>query len=137
MRFLKSGNFTLDKSGNVVEIFATGAWDLATTEAMMEEVHSLTQDLAHQPWGVLIDCRRWVLTTPECQNAMAKGIRHQIDRGLSRTAYVMDSGMVKRAQIERTHPDFRQHQQDQCYQREYFYSYFKALKWLETQGFTP
>ena len=132
MRFPTYGQYALDVSGNMLEVYATGAWTRATTEAAIEEIHALIPKFEQQPWGALLDGRRWVLTTPECQNRMAESIMHCIDYGLTRAAYVLDAGMVKRAQLERTYP---------CttgdYQRHYFQSYFSALNWLNDEGFSP
>ena len=38
MRFPKYGNYSLDVSGNVLEVYATGAWNLITTEFFIEEI---------------------------------------------------------------------------------------------------
>lgn len=137
MRFPSYGQYTLDISGNMLEVYATGAWNLATTEALVEELTVLIRSFDNAPWAALLDGRRWVLTTPECQKLLASAINRCIERGLQRSAYVLDMGMVKRAQIERTHPD---HQADgplANYQRQYFDSYFSALKWLRAEGFNP
>ncbi|QPG05363.1 hypothetical protein IT774_14840 [Salinimonas marina] len=132
MRFPTYGQYALDVSGNMLEVYATGAWTRATTEAAIEEIYALLPKFNQQPWGALLDGRRWVLTTPECQNRMAEAILHCIDHGLSRSAYVLDPGMVKRAQLERTYPNTTAD-----YQRNYFQSYFAALNWLHTEGFCP
>ena len=104
MRFPKYGNYSLDVSGNVLEVFATGAWNLKTTEFFVEEMHELIAKFDNKPWAALMDGRRWVLSTPECQTRLAEAIKVNISRGLTRSAYVLDTGMVRRAQLERTHP---------------------------------
>ena len=67
MRFPKYGNYSLDISGNVLEVFATGAWNLKTTEFFIEEMHDLIGSFNGEPWAALMDGRRWVLSTIECQ----------------------------------------------------------------------
>mgnify|MGYP003343042025 CR=1 FL=1 len=64
MRFPKYGNYSLDVSGNVLEVFATGAWNLKTTEFFIEEMHELIAKFDNKPWAALMDGRRWVLSTP-------------------------------------------------------------------------
>lgn len=137
MRFPLQGHYALDTSGNLMEIFATGAWNKATAEAMAEDMHRLAQSLAGNPWAAIIDGRRWVLSTSDCQNELAAAIKKNISLGMTRSAYVLEAGMVKRAQIERTHPHLREEMADTNYERAYFTSYFEALCWLEGEGFTP
>ena len=137
MRFPLQGHYALDVSGNLLEVFATGAWNKATAEAMTEDIHRMAQGFNNEPWGAIIDGRRWVLSTPECQNVLARGIKKNITMGLTRSAYVLDAGMVKRAQIERTHPHLREDIRGTNYERAYFSSYFEALCWLAEGGFTP
>lgn len=137
MRFPKYGNYSLDVSGNVLEVFATGAWNLKTTEFFIEEMHELIAKFDNKPWAALMDGRRWVLSTPECQTRLAEAIKVNISRGLTRSAYVLDSGMVKRAQLERTHPSKHRDFESSNYERDYFHKYFEALNWLHKEGFSP
>ena len=137
MRFPKYGNYSLDVSGNVLEVFATGAWNLKTTEFFIEEMHELIDKFDNKPWAALMDGRRWVLSTPECQTRLADAIKVNISKGLSRSAYVLDSGMIKRAQLERTHPSNQRDFETSNYEREYFEKYFEALNWLHKEGFSP
>ena len=137
MRFPLQGHYTLDVSGNLLEVFATGAWNKATAEVMADNMHKLVKGLAPHPWAAIVDGRRWVLSTSECQNVLAEAIRKNISMGMIRSAYVLDTGMVKRAQIERTHPLLREKITELNYERAYFTSYFDALRWLEEAGFTP
>jgi len=137
MRFPKYGNYSLDISGNVLEVFATGAWNLKTTEFFIEEMHVLIDRFDDKPWAALMDGRRWVLSTPECQTRLAGAIKVNISKGLTRSAYVLDSGMVKRAQLERTPPSKQRDIETSNYEREYFEKYFEALNWLHKEGFSP
>ncbi|WP_370133797.1 hypothetical protein [Alteromonas sp.] len=137
MRFPKYGNYSLDVSGNVLEVFATGAWNLKTTEFFIEEMHELIAKFDNKPWAALMDGRRWVLSTPECQTRLAEAIKVNISRGLTRSAYVLDTGMVRRAQLERTHPSKHRDAESANYERNYFQKYFEALNWLHQEGFSP
>lgn len=137
MRFPKYGNYSLDVSGNVLEVFATGAWNLKTTEFFIEEMHELIAKFDNKPWAALMDGRRWVLSTPECQTCLAEAIKVNISRGLTRSAYVLDTGMVRRAQLERTHPSKHRDAESANYERDYFQKYFEALNWLHKEGFSP
>ncbi|MCG7646241.1 hypothetical protein MHM87_11690 [Alteromonas sp. Cnat3-28] len=137
MRFPKYGNYSLDVSGNVLEVFATGAWNLKTTELFIEEMHELIAKFDNKPWAALMDGRRWVLSTPECQTRLAEAIKVNISRGLTRSAYVLDTGMVRRAQLERTHPSKHRDAESANYERDYFQKYFEALNWLHKEGFSP
>ncbi|GGW79390.1 hypothetical protein [Alteromonas halophila] len=137
MRFPRYGNYTLDISGNVLEVFATGAWNLKTAEAMVVDMQDMVRLFKGAPWAALMDGRRWVLSTPECQNCLSNAIKFNIEHGLKRAAYVLDPGMIKRAQLERTHPSGDQTFDVGDYQREYFTTYFSALNWLADQGFKP
>ena len=137
MRFPKYGNYSLDVSGNVLEVFATGAWNLKTTEFFIEEMHELIAKFDNKPWAALTDGRRWVLSTPECQTRLAEAIKVNISRGLTRSAYVLDTGMVRRAQLERTHPSKHRDAESANYERDYFQKYFEALNWLHKEGFSP
>lgn len=136
MRFPSYGQYSLEKSGNMVEVYATGAWSMPTTRAFVDELKTLAESF-DQPWAALLDGRRWLLTTPECQNVLAEAILMCMDNNLQRAAYVLDAGMVKRAQIERTDPNLQKSKTYPGYQRDYFYSYFAAFKWLKAQGFEP
>ncbi|MCB4436703.1 hypothetical protein LHL20_10730 [Alteromonas sp. McT4-15] len=137
MRFPKYGNYSLDISGNMLEVFATGAWNLRTTELFVEEMHDIVSKFDNQPWAAIMDGRRWVLATPECQTCLADAIKVNITRGLCRSAYVLDAGMVKRAQLERTHPAKQRDFEVVGYEREYFDKYFQALNWLHKEGYSP
>jgi hypothetical protein len=137
MRFPKYGNYSLDVSGNVLEVFATGAWNLKTTEFFVEEMHELIAKFDNKPWAALMDGRRWVLSTPECQTRLAEAIKVNISRGLTRSAYVLDTGMVRRAQLERTPPSKHRAAESANYERDYFQKYFEALNWLHKEGFSP
>lgn len=137
MRFPKYGNYSLDVSGNVLEVFATGAWNLKTTEFFIEEMHELIAKFDNKPWAALMDGRRWVLSTPECQTRLAEAIKVNISRGPTRSAYVLDTGMVRRAQLERTHPSKHRDAESANYERDYFQKYFEALNWLHQEGFSP
>jgi hypothetical protein len=137
MRFPQHGSFSLCISSNIIEVYATGAWDIGITNELLEEIPPLIESLNGQPWAALIDTRRWVLSTPEAQSLLAQGIRKLIDTGLQRSAYVLDTNMIKRVQIERTHPMLKEHDHTVNYNREYFPTYFAALHWLKSQGFEP
>ena len=137
MRFPKYGNYSLDVSGNVLEVFATGAWNLKTTEFFVEEMHELIAKFDNKPWAALMDGRRWVLSTPECQTRLAEAIKVNISRGLTRSAYVLDTGMVRWTQLERTHPSKHRDAESANYERDYFQKYFEALNWLHKEGFSP
>ncbi|CAD5252823.1 conserved hypothetical protein [Alteromonas sp. 38] len=137
MRFPKYGNYTLDISGNVLEVFATGAWNFKTAEAFTEEIHDLVVRFDDKPWGALLDGRRWVLSTPDTQQVVIDAIKYSITKGLRRSAYVLDTGMVKRAQLEYTHPAKERDFNLLGYERNYFQHYFAALNWLDKEGFSP
>lgn len=137
MRFPLQGHYALDVSGNILEVYATGAWSKSTAEALADDMFRVVEPLSGHPWAVLMDGRRWVLSTPECQNVLTLAIKKCITKGLVRSAYVLDSGMVKRAQLERTHPHLREDMAKSNYERAYFNRYFEALCWLQERGFTP
>ena len=137
MRFPKYGSYSLDISGNVLEVFATGAWNLRTTELFVEDMHSLITKFDSASWGALMDGRRWVLSESECQACLYEAIKKNIAHGLKRSAYVLDTGMVKRAQLERTRPTKTRDFEVKDYKREYFENYFSALNWLNTEGYSP
>lgn len=137
MRFPRTGTFTLTTMNNVMEVYATGAWDMPMAEELFAEMTPLAQSFNGKPWGALIDGRRWILSTPECQERLATGILLNIDYGLRRAAYVLDTAMIKRAQIERTHPERNRSPVDMDYQRNYFQDYFSALAWLRDEGYSP
>ena len=137
LRFPKYGSYTLDTSGNVLEVFATGAWNLKTTELFIEEMHEIIERFEDTHWAAIIDGRRWVLSTPDSQQCVAEAIKVNISRGLRRAAYVLDTGMVKRAQLEHTHPGKAQAFNLNGYERNYFTHYFEALNWLNKQGYSP
>lgn len=137
MRFPQYGHYSLDLSGSLMEVFATGAWNGKTAEAMTVEMHELVRTFNGQPWGALIDGRRWILATPECQKVLADAIKYNVQHGLRRAAYVLDPGMIKRAQLQRTHPGSAADIDTSAYQREYFTTYFAALNWLASEGFRP
>ncbi|AMJ93262.1 hypothetical protein AVL56_02380 [Alteromonas stellipolaris] len=137
MRFPKYGNYALDISGNVLEVFATGAWNLKTAEAFTEEMHDLVSRFDDKPWAALLDGRRWVLSTPDTQQIIVDAIKFSITKGLKRSAYVLDTGMVKRAQLEYTHPAKERSFDLNGYERNYFQHYFAALNWLDKEGFSP
>ena len=84
MRFPKYGNYALDISGNVLEVFATGAWNLKTAEAFSEEMHDLVDRFEDKPWGAILDGRRWVLSTPDTQQVVIDAIKYSITKSLLR-----------------------------------------------------
>ena len=135
MRFPKYGNYSLDVSGNVLEVFATGAWNLKTTEFFIEEMHELIAKFDNKPWAALMDGRRWVLSTPECQTRLAEAIKVNISRGLTRSAYVLDTGMGRRDQLERTHPSKHRDAESANYERDYFQKYFEKSLWIRKNSF--
>ncbi len=137
MKFPKYGHYALDFSGNVMEVFATGAWNLNTAEAMALDMQELVHRIDNTPWAALMDGRRWVLSTPDCQKCLSETIKSNISNGLKRSAYVLDAGMVKKAQLERTHPAENSELAKYDYQREYFTTYFDALNWLHKEGYSP
>jgi len=137
MRFPHYGNYTLDISGNVLEVFATGAWNLKTAHMFVEEMHELTLRFKDKPWAALMDGRRWVLSTSECQQCLTEAIKVNISNGLRCSAYVLDSGMVKRAQLEHTHPAKDHSFALRGYERAYFSHYFEGLNYLHQHGFSP
>lgn len=137
MQLPKSGQFTLTVSGNIMEVFATGTWDVETAEQLEEEMRPLANNFNGQPWAALMDGRRWVMSTPECQNQLSVTIKRNIQDGLKCSAYVLDSVSLKRLQLERTHPETDPALVGVDYQREYFSDYFSALKWLAQQGYAP
>ena len=100
-------------------------------------MHELIAKFDNKPWAALMDGRRWVLSTPECQTRLAEAIKVNISRGLTRSAYVLDTGMVRRAQLERTHPSKHRDAESANYERDYFQKYFEALNWLHKEGSPP
>lgn len=137
MKFPKYGHYALDFSGNVMEVFATGSWNLHTVQSLSSDMQELVHRIGGAPWAALMDGRRWVLATPDSQQALSEQIRFNIRHGLRRSAYVMENSMVKKAQLERTYPLQQDPGYQPDYQREYFTSYFEALKWLHEEGFSP
>ncbi len=137
MRFPSYGNYSLDISGNVLEVFATGAWNLRTTQGFVEDMHNLITKFDNTPWATLVDGRRWVLSTPDCQSCLSDAIKTNIACGLKRSAYVLDTGMVKRAHLERSDPTTHRDPELAHYQSAYFETYFGALNWLHSEGYSP
>ena len=137
VKFPKYGHYALDFSGNVMEVFATGAWNLNTAEAMAVDMQELVHRIDNMPWAALMDGRRWVLSTPDCQKCLSETVKKNIRNGLKRSAYVLDAGMVKKAQLERTHPSQDSELARYDYRREYFTTYFDALNWLHGEGYSP
>lgn len=137
MQLPKSGQFILTVSENVMEVFATGSWDVETAERLEEEMRPVVAQFEGKPWAAIMDGRRWVMSTPECQNQLGLTIKRNIDDGLKCSAYVLDSVSLKRIQLERTHPEKNPEFVGVDYKREYFGDYFSALKWLAEQGFAP
>lgn len=137
MKFPKYGHYALDFSGNVMEVFATGAWNKNTAESMAVDMQELVHRIGDKPWAALMDGRRWVLSTPDCQKTLSDAVKYNIRHGLKRAAYVLDAGMVKKAQLERTRPSDTVTGEEYDYRREYFTTYFDALNWLHQEGYSP
>lgn len=137
MQLPKSGQFTLTVSENVMEVFATGSWDNDIALQLEQSMRPLVDAFGGRPWAALMDGRRWVMSTPECQNQLSQTIKRNVESGLVCSAYVLDSASLKRLQLERTHPEKHPELAHTGYQREYFSDYFSALKWLASQGFAP
>ncbi|GGF79782.1 hypothetical protein [Alteromonas lipolytica] len=138
MLFPNLGQYSLTVSNNMLEVYVTGAWDINMATDVVEEMKSVVEEFNDQPWAALMDCRRWVLSTPESQVIVRESILHNIRHGLRRSAYVVDSGNVKRAQLARTHPEMNSSDPMLAlYKREYFTNYLDAIKWLRAEGFEP
>lgn len=138
MLFPNLGQYSLTISNNIMEVYVTGAWDVAMAELLIEEMTPLAQQFNNTSWAAIIDCRRWVMSTPECQGIVREGITNNISLGLKRSAYVVDSNQIKHAQLERTNPQLKSDDPMlKVYQREYFTNYLEAFKWLSTEGYNP
>lgn len=138
MLFPNLGQYSLTISNNILEVYVTGAWDVAMAELLVEEMSPLAEQFEQRPWASIIDCRRWVMSTPECQAIVREGIKNNISLGLKRSAYVVDSNHIKHAQLERTNPQFKSDDPMlKQYERQYFTNYLDAFKWLGQEGYHP
>lgn len=138
MLFPNLGQFSLTVSNNILEVYVTGAWDLAMANLLVDEMLPVSETFNNIPWAAIIDCRRWVLSTPESQVKVREGIARNISKGLCRAAYVVDTNHIKHAQLERTNPQMVSNNPAlKAYKRQYFTSYLEALKWLQGEGYTP
>ena len=138
MLFPNLGQFSLTVSNNILEVYVTGAWDLAMANLPVDEMLPISEEFNNVHWAAIIDCRRWVLSTPESQVKVREGIARNIEKGLRRAAYVVDTNHIKHVQLERTNPQLTDSSPTlQAYERQYFSSYLEALKWLQSEGYTP
>ncbi|MEC7823355.1 MAG: hypothetical protein VYD12_02400 [Pseudomonadota bacterium] len=138
MLFPNLGQFSLTVSNNILEVYVTGAWDLAMANLLVDEMLPISEEFNNVHWAAIIDCRRWVLSTPESQVKVREGIARNIEKGLRRAAYVVDTNHIKHVQLERTNPQLTDSSPTlQVYERQYFSSYLEALKWLQSEGYTP
>lgn len=138
MRFPNLGQFSLTVSNDIMEVYATGAWDVGMANMLTEEMAPLAKQFNLRPWAAIIDCRRWVMSTPECQAIVRESIFNNIRHGLCRAAYVVDVNNIKRTHLERTHPQMKSDDPIlKKYQRDYFTNYLDAIKWLRDEGYQP
>ena len=56
---------TLDKSGHLVHMLFWGMWDLPIAEAFRYGLLNLGRQFAGEPWGILVDSRRFMAQSPE------------------------------------------------------------------------
>ena len=105
---------------------------------LVDEMLPISEEFNNVHWAAIIDCRRWVLSTPESQVKVREGIARNIEKGLRRAAYVVDTNHIKHVQLERTNPQLTDSSPTlKAYERQYFSSYLEALKWLQSEGYTP
>lgn len=138
MLFPNLGQYSLTTSNTILEVYVTGAWDVGMANLLIDDMLPLVKQFNQQPWAAIIDCRRWVMSTPESQGIVREGIFNNIRQGLRRAAYVVDSNHIKHAQLERTHPQMKSDDPIlKHYKREYFTNYLDAIKWLRAEGYEP
>ena len=138
MLFPNLGQYSLTVSNNILEIYATGAWDVGMANMLNDEMAPIVRQFEQHNWAAIVDCRRWVMSTPECQSIVREGIFDNIRNGLKRAAYVVDTNHIKHAQLERTHPQMKSDDPIlKAYKREYFTNYLDAIKWLREEGYQP
>ena len=138
MLFPNLGQYSLTVSNNILEVYATGAWDVGMAKILTDEMAPIARQFEQRPWAAIVDCRRWVMSTPECQGIVREGIIDNIRNGLKRAAYVVDTNHIKHAQLERTHPQMKSDDPIlKAYEREYFTNYLDAIKWHREEGYQP
>lgn len=129
MKFNLHGFYKIHRQGQIIEIIASGTWNLEAAQAFMTDMNKAVDGLNGQPFATLVDTQMWDLGTPEFQQGILEGTKSIIERDMVLEAYVAGIGGVKMAQLKAMTPEFS------GYERRFFDSHIEGILWLEENGF--
>lgn len=107
-RFYPHGNYTIDVKGNLINIMASGAWNLEAKKDITSEIISIVQERTLTKWYISADITQFELGTPEFQQEGLICKLRLIELGLKKVAYInKDSSKAKLRQIAQMQPKVR------------------------------
>ena len=94
------GSYDIRRQDQALIVTIEGSWNLEAYLEFVEVFKAAAEPLCQQPWGVLVDIRRWGLSTPEVAEADEALQVWTLRNNQRWRAYVSDRSALKQGQIE-------------------------------------
>jgi hypothetical protein len=128
MQFVSHGVFTVKATNRRLFVDATGPFNEELAREYRAALESCIQSLEHSPWQQLIVLHKLSLMTPEAETVFVDTLKDRKQRGLLRSAVVVDEGEGRSLVISQ----FGNAYQKADIEAHFFNSIGEANEWLES-----
>lgn len=107
-KFEAHGEYAVEVKGDIINLVATGAWNLEAKQRVTVDLLSIVKEKALTRWLLLADISGFELGTPDFEEAGVPSKLQLIEAGLRKVAYVNTGAeKTKISQLARMQPELR------------------------------
>lgn len=134
--FNEHGEFAVTRQGNILLVYASGAWNVETAKAYIHTIKEAIEHIKDESWALISNVEQWELCTPDCEILMVNLAKECRAKGLKREAIVNKN--TKSVKLELFHKHSKQYTGEPSpsqFQRRFLKTDTEAKSWLKNEGF--
>jgi hypothetical protein len=134
--FNEHGEFAVTRQGNILLVYAFGAWNAETAKAYIHTIKEAIEPFKDESWALISNVEQWELCTPDCEILMVYLAKECRAKGLKREAVVNKN--TKSVKLELFHKHSKQYTCEPSvsqFHRRFLKTDTEAKSWLKNEGF--
>ena len=124
------GSYELNLKNRVLVAKIIGAWNKEEGEDYFRELKSMTNNIIHQPWAMMVYLDKWELGTPGSDEVTLELIKWLAAHNLVVVAEVYSPSLLKKKHIQKMVDNSNFPINRQCFEDDK-----DAINWLKSKGF--
>jgi len=134
--FPAHGEFDINLKGNILCLDIIGPWNYEASLSFKKEVSTIIEPLQGSKWACFTILSNWELSTPDCENMVARLVGKCVHYGMEQEALVISEGTIKQ-QIYDKYPIPRINRDPNIdFKRQFFKQETDAMQWLSKSGYS-